>query len=145
MPKRVTMLLRNSSLPILLITLLSFNSGTGAQNTARQNPPPANPPASQTQPTQQPGTANPRPAAPAAPQPPPAQAPGQGQAPVQGPVLQPDQSQPQGQEPTTEGGGFTFKAEAREVQLHATVVDDKQHMITNLDKAAFTVFEDGKP
>src|SRR5260370_39745728 len=29
--------------------------------------------------------------------------------------------------------------------LHATVVDDKQHIITNLDRTAFTVFEDGKP
>ena len=29
--------------------------------------------------------------------------------------------------------------------LHATVVDDKQHMITNLEKSAFTVYEDGKP
>jgi len=32
-----------------------------------------------------------------------------------------------------------------EVVLHATVVDDKQRMITNLDKGAFTVLEDGKP
>jgi VWFA-related protein len=29
--------------------------------------------------------------------------------------------------------------------LHATVVDDKNHLITNLDKNAFTVFENGKP
>lgn len=29
--------------------------------------------------------------------------------------------------------------------LHATVVDDKQHLVTDLDKSAFTVFEDGKP
>jgi Ca-activated chloride channel homolog len=29
--------------------------------------------------------------------------------------------------------------------LHATVVDDKQRLITNLDKSAFSVFEDGKP
>ena len=29
--------------------------------------------------------------------------------------------------------------------LHATVVDDKQHIVTNLDRGAFTVFEDGKP
>ena len=28
--------------------------------------------------------------------------------------------------------------------LHATVIDDKQRMITNLDQNAFTVFEDGK-
>jgi Ca-activated chloride channel family protein len=29
--------------------------------------------------------------------------------------------------------------------LHATVVDDKQHIVTNLDRTAFSVFEDGKP
>ena len=29
--------------------------------------------------------------------------------------------------------------------LHATVVDDKQRIVTNLDRNAFTVFEDGKP
>ena len=29
--------------------------------------------------------------------------------------------------------------------LHATVIDDKQHMVTDLDRNAFTIFEDGKP
>ena len=29
--------------------------------------------------------------------------------------------------------------------LHATVVDSKMHLITNLDKSAFTVMENGKP
>ena len=29
--------------------------------------------------------------------------------------------------------------------MHATVVDDKGHIVTDLDKSAFTVFEDGKP
>ena len=135
--------LRNSPFLILVITLLSLSLGTGAQNTGAQNPPPANPPApTQTQPTQQPGTAGQQ----SAPQQQPAQPAGQGQPAVQGPVQSPDQNQvPPGQEPATEGGGFTFKAEAREVQLHATVIDDKQHLITNLDKNAFTVFEDGKP
>ena len=37
-----------------------------------------------------------------------------------------------------------FHSDVQEVLLHATVIDDKQHMITNLDKNAFTVFEDGK-
>jgi VWFA-related protein len=32
-----------------------------------------------------------------------------------------------------------------EVLLHATVVDDKQRMVTDLDKGAFTVLEDGRP
>jgi len=30
------------------------------------------------------------------------------------------------------------------VLLHATVQDDKNHLVTNLDRGAFTVFEDGK-
>lgn len=41
-------------------------------------------------------------------------------------------------------GVFVFKKDVDEVMLHATVVDDHQHIITNLDKGAFTVFEDGK-
>jgi VWFA-related protein len=31
------------------------------------------------------------------------------------------------------------------VILHATVVDDKQHMVTNLDQNAFTIYENGVP
>jgi len=42
-------------------------------------------------------------------------------------------------------GVFVFRKDVDEVMLHATVVDDKQRIITNLDRAAFTVFEDGKP
>jgi Ca-activated chloride channel family protein len=52
----------------------------------------------------------------------------------------------QGQAPVgTENGGFVFRAEAREVTLHATVVDDRNHLVNNLDKADFTVFENDKP
>jgi Ca-activated chloride channel family protein len=53
----------------------------------------------------------------------------------------PGQQTPQSQEP----GGFVFHADVQEVLLHATVIDDKQRMISNLDKNAFSVFEDGKP
>jgi len=42
-------------------------------------------------------------------------------------------------------GGFVFHKEVDEVVLHATVVNDKQQMVTTLDKSAFTVYEDGKP
>jgi Ca-activated chloride channel homolog len=38
-----------------------------------------------------------------------------------------------------------FRAEAREVTLHATVVDDRNHLVNNLDKADFTVLENDKP
>ena len=42
-------------------------------------------------------------------------------------------------------GSFVFRKQVEEVVLHATVVDDKQRMVTNLDKQAFTVLEDGRP
>jgi len=48
--------------------------------------------------------------------------------------------------PASEGGGtFVFHTSVDEVVVHATVVDDKKHIITNLERSAFTVFEDGKP
>ncbi len=42
-------------------------------------------------------------------------------------------------------GVFVFKKDVDEVLLHATVQDDKNHIVTNLEKGAFTVLEDGKP
>lgn len=39
---------------------------------------------------------------------------------------------------------FVFRKDVDEVMLHASVIDDKQHIITTLDRGAFTVFEDGK-
>ncbi|MGH9514812.1 MAG: VWA domain-containing protein [Terriglobales bacterium] len=58
----------------------------------------------------------------------------------------PAQGADQGQAPVgTENGGFVFRAEAREVTLHATVVDDRNHLVNNLDKTDFTVFENDKP
>ncbi len=42
-------------------------------------------------------------------------------------------------------GVFVFQKHVDEVLLHATVQDDKQHIVTNLDRSAFSVFEDGKP
>ena len=38
-----------------------------------------------------------------------------------------------------------FRAQAQEVMLHATVVDEKQRLITNLTRNAFQVFENGQP
>jgi Ca-activated chloride channel family protein len=56
-------------------------------------------------------------------------------APAQGTPAQEDDS----------GGGFVFKKEIEEVVLHATVVDDQNHLITGLTRDKFQVFEDGKP
>lgn len=49
------------------------------------------------------------------------------------------------QQPSDESGTYVLRRDVDEVLLHATVIDDKQHIITNLDKSAFNVFEDGKP
>ena len=45
----------------------------------------------------------------------------------------------------TDNGIFVFKAEAKEVVLHATVVDDRNHLVMNLGKPDFTVYENDKP
>ena len=69
-------------------------------------------------------------------------------APAQTGVQQPGiESQGQGnaQAPATDNGVFVFHAEAREVTLHATVVDEHNRLITNLDKTDFSVFENNQP
>jgi len=38
-----------------------------------------------------------------------------------------------------------FHKQVDEVLLHATVIDDKQHIVTNLEQGDFTVYEDGHP
>ena len=44
-----------------------------------------------------------------------------------------------------DSGVFVFRKEVEEVVLHATVVDDKQHIVTTLEKGDFNVYEDGHP
>lgn len=52
----------------------------------------------------------------------------------------------QGTAPEREDNGqYVFTTTVQEVQLHATVVDDKHRFVTDLQKGDFTVFEDGKP
>jgi Ca-activated chloride channel homolog len=53
----------------------------------------------------------------------------------------PDQNQP----PVNENSTFVFKAEVQNVILHATVVDDKNRLVMNLDKNAFAVYENNQP
>jgi Ca-activated chloride channel family protein len=43
-----------------------------------------------------------------------------------------------------DSGGFVFKKEIEEVVLHATVVDDQNHLVTGLGRDKFEVYEDGK-
>jgi Ca-activated chloride channel homolog len=47
-------------------------------------------------------------------------------------------------QPTSENGTFVLRKDVDEVRLAATVVDDRQRIVTDLDKNAFQVFEDGK-
>jgi Ca-activated chloride channel homolog len=52
----------------------------------------------------------------------------------------------QGRAPDREDNNqYVFTTTVQEVQLHATVVDDKHRFVTDLQKGDFTVFEDGKP
>jgi len=122
------MRLRNDVVQHLLWMVVVFLvTSTAAQNPAPQSPASAG---GQAQPTA-PAPAEATPPAPASPQ------------------NQPDLAlpPPTGQDSvdSSDNGVFVFKKEVEEVVLHATVVDDKQHMITTLDRGAFTVFEDGKP
>jgi Ca-activated chloride channel homolog len=52
---------------------------------------------------------------------------------------------PNQQQSPDDNGTFVIRKDVDEVLLHATVVDDKQHIVTNLDRDDFSVFEDGKP
>lgn len=44
-----------------------------------------------------------------------------------------------------QSGTYVIRKDVDEVLLHATVVDDRQHIITNLNRNDFTVLEDGRP
>jgi len=79
--------------------------------------------------------------APASTAPPPAST-GQGAAPNASPSVSGNSAQ---NPDSVDSGVFVFRKEVEEVVLHATVVDDKQRIVTNLDKGDFSVFEDGHP
>ena len=160
MPKLGTMHLRNRVISrvvaaFFLTLVLIFGQSAVSQTTtapAQTNPSaqsPSQPPANAPE-TQAPTTpAAPPTQAPATPQgqtgssaPAPSnQAPAQGgaagaQAPAQSQGTSPD---------ANDNGIFVFKAEAKEVVLHATVVDERNHLVMNLDKPDFTVYENDKP
>jgi Ca-activated chloride channel homolog len=130
------MLLRNSRVPVLLIVFVFIAIAAGAQATG------------------QPGTTSNDQAAPSAagtsPASPPATVPEQTpqEPPAQSQKTQPQpsqtqQTQDQGQA-STDSGVFVFKKEVEEVVLHATAVDDKNRLVTTLDKSAFSVFENNQ-
>lgn len=45
----------------------------------------------------------------------------------------------------TKNGQYLIKKEVQEVVLHATVVDQRSRLVTNLNKNDFTIYEDGQP
>ena len=117
------------------------------QAPSSQSPPPAAAPA-----TSSPASASPSRQTPAG------QAPA-GQAPASGQQASPpDQQSPAQQTPSTtapppaaespsatDNGVFVFRKEVAEVTLHATVVDERNRLITNLDRNAFSIFENDHP
>jgi len=143
------MLRRNSFAPLLILISLTILLTANAQTTG--GTPPAQPPA---QPSGQAATpASPPAQAPGAATPasPPAQAPGTATppsapaAPSTAPAA-PAENNGATQAPATEDSGvFVFKKQVEEVVLHATVIDDKQAFVTNLEKTAFIVYENGRP
>jgi Ca-activated chloride channel homolog len=66
-------------------------------------------------------------------------------APSSSPPAQAPPDSTQQPAPADDSGVFVFKKQVEEVVLHAVVVDSKMHLITNLNKNDFTVFENGKP
>ena len=105
--------------------------GSGAQSGTAQQP--ANSSSAPTQNTQQPSQGGQLPPMPS------------GDAPNQpgDTVRVPAQNQ-QGQEPSRqEGGVYVFKKDVDEVQLYATVVDDRHRLVTGLTRNDFVVYEDG--
>jgi VWFA-related protein len=62
------------------------------------------------------------------------------------PTASTTQEPPDGQKPAdNQSEVFVFKTQVREVILHATVVDEQRRLVTNLDRPAFTAFENGVP
>jgi Ca-activated chloride channel homolog len=155
---------RNSYIPLLVLLFLALLLMANAQT---QGAPPSQPATAQNNPTTAAPASNPAPAPSPVQGQPAAPAPSVGQSQPAAPAsdaqsqsAQPPsgsaapQSTPAGEAgaqgsgqsaDSADNGVFVFKKQVEEVVLHATVVDDKQRMVTNLDKTAFTVFEDGRP
>jgi hypothetical protein len=72
-------------------------------------------------------------------------APAQSQTPPSPSAAPAPPARPSPQQNPSDTGTFVIRKDVDEVLLHATVIDEKQHIVTDLDKTAFTVYEDGKP
>jgi len=81
-----------------------------------------------------------------APNQPPSASAASAQSPANSPSASPPPATSSAQNPdSSEGGVFVFRKQVEEVVLHATVIDDKQRIVTTLDKGDFNVYEDGHP
>jgi len=146
--KRDTMHLRNNAIIrfgfCLVLALAPFLWAQGQQGSQGQQQPGQQ---QQVQPTPLPSDVDPSdPALPVwmRPATPPATAKGTGTTPKQ--TKEQGQSQGQnGQVTTGKGGGFLFRKDVEEVVLHATVIDQKQHLVTDLGQRNFVVYEDDQP
>jgi len=65
---------------------------------------------------------------------------GQPVAPNAAPNVSPNSAQ---NPDSSDSGVFVFRKQVEEVVLHATVIDDKQRIVTSLDKGDFNVYENG--
>lgn len=54
-------------------------------------------------------------------------------------------NQKSGEVTKTKSGGYLIGVQVQEVVLHATVVDQRSRLVTNLNKNDFTVYENGEP
>jgi Ca-activated chloride channel homolog len=130
----------------------SASSGAGAQVQAGA---PAQASPSQISPSQAPASS--QTSSPASPSPTPSMsAPSIEEIPAQGtpaqPSAQPATGQPGEVQPSTEQtpgaddpGRFVFKKNVEEVVLHATVVDETGHLLTSLERSAFSIYQNGMP
>src|SRR5437764_9102908 len=150
MPKLGTMPLRNRLACVLAINLLIAGSAWAQTQPATTPAGEPNARQSQGQPQGSPAQNAPAQSAPAQGSTP-AQTPA---SPSQGQQTQPGQRQPKGQQnpghspqgpSANDNGVFVFHATAQEVTLHATVVDERNRLITNLAKGDFAVFENSQP
>jgi VWFA-related protein len=121
------------SLPVFFLLTTLFQAISHAQGAIPNPPPPApgSPPAANSRSASQSGAASTAPAST-----------GHTAAPNDSQNVSPESA------PNTEAsdsGVFVFRKQVEEVVLHATVIDDKQRIVTTLDKSDFNVFENGSP
>jgi Ca-activated chloride channel homolog len=148
MPERDTMRLRNKQVLgtfcFILLSASSFWGTQGAATPPQQSPQSvqATPIPSDIDPTD---PALPAWAKPATPAPGAAKTTKPTTGPANIPGLQADGGTAVGVVTKDSAGGFVLVTQVNEVNLPVTVMDPKRHLITNLEKGNFLVYEDGQP